>query len=351
MLIAIHQQAERFFRARYDDSWVPAYLEDRGFDASTQRTWQAGYAPNDWRALTRHLRALGFGDTAIEASGLARRTARGMLVDFFRDRAMLPIKEPDGTTIAFIGRSHDGDPKYLNSPRTPLYTKGTALFGVHALTLNSTPVITEGPLDSIAVTTASTGSLAGIAPCGTALTPDHVATLRAATNLRKVLIAFDGDRAGNEAAIRAYTLFKHVCTADAVVFPADQDPASVLRDAGPAALTQLLHSQTRPLADLVTDATIEPWLRSLQYAEGRLNALRSAGKAIATMAPRDVARQVARVAARLNFDHATVTETTTDSLTSRLAIGDFPLPPTIGGTTPTPSGRRRSERPPRGPTP
>ncbi|MCT9934948.1 toprim domain-containing protein [Planotetraspora sp. A-T 1434] len=353
MLIAIHQQAERFFRAHYDGSWVPTYLEQRGFDRFTQHHWRTGYAPNDWRALTNHLRDLGYGDTAIEASGLARRTTRGTLVDHFRDRAMFPIKEHDGTTVAFIGRSRDGDPKYLNSPRTPIYAKSQTLFGLHAITPDAKPVITEGPLDAIAVTLTGRGYLAGLALCGTALTSDQVKTLRAAKDLsgNGVLLAFDSDRAGREAAVRSYALFRHGCTAEAVMLPDGRDPADVLRHGGREALATLLHKQARPLADLVVDAAIEPWQRSIQDAEGRLNALRSAGRAIATLAPHDVARQVTRVAARLNFDHAMVTETAADSVTTRLAVGDFPAPPTTGSATPSTRGRGPSERPLRGPTP
>ncbi|GII56052.1 hypothetical protein Pth03_44410 [Planotetraspora thailandica] len=352
MLIAIHQQAELFFQAHHPSSWVPAYLHNRGFDVGIQHSWQIGYAPNDWRALTRHLRGLGFSDIAIKESGLGRRTSRGTLVDFFRDRAMLPIKDVDGTTIAFIGRSRDNEPKYLNSPRTPLYVKGNVLFGVHALTTGAKPVITEGPLDAIAVTTVGKAQLNGLAPCGTALTPDHVVALRAATDLSNgILIAFDGDAAGHAAAVRSYALFKDLCTAEAVMFPDGQDPAAVLHQAGPEALATILHTQNHPLADLVTDAAIEPWQHHLAYAEGRLNALRSVGKAIASMAPSDVPRQVARVAARLNVDHATVTETTVDFVTSRLALGDFPTPPTTASAPSSPIGRKPDERPLRGPTP
>ncbi|WP_204078917.1 toprim domain-containing protein, partial [Planotetraspora phitsanulokensis] len=130
-------------------------------------------------------------------------------------------KDPDGTTVAFIGRSRDGDPKYLNSPHTPIYAKGQTLFGLHAITTHSTPVITEGPLDAMAVTLAGQGCLTGLALCGTALTLDQVKVLGAATDLSNsgVLVAFDNDRAGQDAAVRSYALFKNVCAADALMLP------------------------------------------------------------------------------------------------------------------------------------
>ncbi len=351
MLIPIHQQAERFFLACHSSSWVPDYLAERGFDRSTQRAWHIGYAPSEWRALTNYLRGLGFSDTAIECSGLARRTSRGTLIDFFRDRTMFPIKSHDGTTIAFIGRSLDAEPRYLNSPKTPIYRKRQTLFGLHALTLDTIPVITEGPLDAIAVTLTGGEGLTGLALCGTALTADHVRVLTRSLDLSRVVLAFDGDQAGRAAAARSYPLFKGICTADAVMLSADRDPAGIFTEDGPAALATILTEQTRPLADLVVDAAIDRWQRSLEYAEGRVGALHSAGAAVAAMAPHDVARQIARVAERLGFDHATVTEAVTDCVTSRLAGGDFPAPLAFGATITRPKGRNPNERSLRGPTP
>ncbi|GLX02648.1 DNA primase [Microtetraspora sp. NBRC 16547] len=351
MLIPIHQQAERFFLLRYGSSWVPGYLAERGFDRSAQNRWRIGYAPGDWRALTNHLRSLGFGDSVIESSGLARRTSRGMLIDFFRDRAMFPIKDHNGTTIAFIGRALDGEPRYLNSPKTPIYRKRQTLFGLHALTPDTVPVITEGPLDSIAVTLAGGEGLTGLALCGTALTADQVRVLTRSLDLSRVVLAFDGDQAGRAAAARSYPLFKGVCAAEAVTLPVGRDPAGIFTEDGPTALATILTEQTHPLADLVVDAAIDPWQRSLEYAEGRVGALHSAGTAIAAMAPHDVARQIARVAAHLGFDHATVTEAVTDCVTSRLASGDFPASIAFGATTTRPKGRNPNERSLRGPTP
>src|SRR5690349_23252024 len=89
--------AARFFAARLAASWVPAYLAGRGFGEQTLRPWTVGYAPAGWRELISHLRDLGYGDAVIHAAGLARRTRRGALVDFFRDRAMFGIRWPDGT--------------------------------------------------------------------------------------------------------------------------------------------------------------------------------------------------------------------------------------------------------------
>ena len=96
-------------------------------DRPSSSSGRPGTRPPSWDALTRHLRALGFPDTVLEASGLARRSRRGTLIDTFRNRAMLPIRSADGTMIAFIGRAPDrsgpGVPKYLNSPQTACTTR------------------------------------------------------------------------------------------------------------------------------------------------------------------------------------------------------------------------------------
>src|SRR5581483_143966 len=131
-LVRVHEATARFFRDQLSGSWVPGYLNVRGFGPAIQQRWQAGYAPASWDALTCVLRAAGYSDTLIEASGLARRSRRGALIDTFRDRAMLPIHSSDGTMVAFIGRAHpsvSGTPKYLNSPHTSLYDKSSVLFG------------------------------------------------------------------------------------------------------------------------------------------------------------------------------------------------------------------------------
>src|SRR5258707_3754587 len=125
--------AARFCAACLAASWVPAYLAGRGFGEQALRPWTVGYAPAGWRALIAHLRDLGYGDAVIQAAGLARRTRRGALVDFFRDRAMFGIRWPDGTLAGFTGRARPGGrrpaPVYPNSRTTGLYRKGSLLFG------------------------------------------------------------------------------------------------------------------------------------------------------------------------------------------------------------------------------
>jgi len=117
VLSRVLADAERFYRAHLGDSWVPGYLTARGLDPATVKRWRIGYAPAGWTTLTSHLRRLGYRDAAIEAAGLARRSSRGTLIDHFRDRVMLAVRDERGAIVGFIGRAHPdagaGVPKYL----------------------------------------------------------------------------------------------------------------------------------------------------------------------------------------------------------------------------------------------
>jgi DNA primase len=310
--------AHRFFLSQLPGGWVPGYLGERGFDPAVQRRWEVGYAPKAWRALTDRLRALGYTGDAIVASGLGRRGPGGSLFDTFHDRVMLPLRDGDGTIRGFIGRRPDGadGPKYLNSPQTQIFRKRELLFGLYEtrdrLARGARPVITEGPFDAIAVHTAGP-HLAAVSPCGTTITTEQLNALGRHTALASagILLALDGDRTGHHAAVRAWDVLTQVPgpvgAVGAVLFGDGQDPAEVLRDGGCAILCEALQSEI-PLADVAVDAAIERHGGSLEFAEGRLAAARAAASAIARVPPAQVARQVARVAARLRIDPAIVTE-------------------------------------------
>ena len=386
-LCVLTEAAARFFVAEVDGSWVPGYLVGRGFGPEIRRSWSIGYAPAGWTGLTDHLRGLGFSAPVIEAAGLAKRSGRGPLIDVFRDRAMFPVRAADGSIMGFIGRAPPGaraGPVYLNSPTTPIYRKGSVLFGLHearpALAKGARPVIAEGPLDAIAITAAGRCAsgpyprYVGVAPCGTALTRSQ-ATLLAATGPlervecaiehvesgqnplpsrvncandtlaigrsaepRSVIVAFDGDRAGRRAAVRAFDLFRDVEDGNerqragravgpfrggvgevsAALFPAGGDPAGYFRDHGAAALGELLDAAV-PLADLVVDDKLTEFDRWLEFTDGRFAALRATAPLVAGLPVSQVARQVARIADRLNLSYAEVTEAVTTALSRRIA--------------------------------
>jgi hypothetical protein len=193
-------------------------------------------------------------------------------------------------------------PRYLNSPRTAAYVKGDLLFGLHearaGLARGAVPVIVEGPFDAIAVTLADPRRYAGLAPCGTALTTAQVAALASACDLGEagVLVALDGDRAGREAAVRAYGVLSAVTgNPVAVMLPSGRDPADILQADGAAALGAVFVQRAEPLARVVIDAHLDQWSARLGEAEGQLGALRSAASLIASMLPPGTADQVLSV--------------------------------------------------------
>jgi DNA primase len=325
-LVRVHDIAARFFRSQLTGSWVPGYLARRGLTPAVQDHWLAGYAPATWDALIRHLKNGGYTDAVIEASGLARRSRLGTLIDTFRDRAMFPIRSPDGTIIAFIGRAAEhadpAVPKYLNSPATSQYNKSKVLFGLwearDALAGGARPVIAEGPLDAIAITTAGQSKLGGVSCCGTAFTASHATVLSQAADLPAagVTVAFDADKAGRRAAVHAYHLLVPLTSKLAAAsLPPGRDPAQILAESGPHILATMLTERRRPLPDLVINTEVASWSRWLRYPEGQIRALRAAAPLIAAMPPAHVARQVARLAAILRLDHETVTEALTEALT------------------------------------
>jgi DNA primase len=351
-LAAVVEAAAQFFRAQAGGSWVPGYLAGRGFTADTQARWGVGFAPDAWTALTGHLRRQGFGDGELELAGVSKRSARGTLIDTFRDRAMLPVRLADGTVAGFTGRARPGTgrraPPYLNGPNTPLYRKGEVLFGLHeartAFASGACPVIAEGPLDAIAVSASGAGRYAGVAPCGTALTAAqvrllaqtpgalaagalaagalaagaHTHTAGTLAHPAGVIVAFDGDAPGRRAAVRAFGLLRDSDSDGAqqarwVPFTVGDDPAGVLEQRGPGALNDLLTGAV-PLADLVIDERVARFERWLEFPDGTFGALRDVAPVIASLPADQVARQVGRVASRLGLAHSEVTRAVIDAV-------------------------------------
>ena len=308
--------AMRFYDGQLIRSWVPAYLAERGLGIAALRHWQIGYAPGGWATLTGHLRALGHDDDAIQAAGLARISSRGTLIDHFRDRVMLPVHDQRGNIAGFLGRARPGAgpevPKYLNSPETSSYHKGSLLFGLHQardlLARGATPVIVEGPFDAIAVTVADPGHHAGLAPCGTALTSKQAAILAQAADLGStgVLVAFDDDPAGRKAAVRAHGILRTVSGRLQSAVLSGKDPAEILQTEGPEALRTVLRDQVQPLSAVVIDAHLAPWERRLHDPEGPLLAMRSTATVIAGLLPAGSAEAIRQITG--NRELATVDE-------------------------------------------
>jgi DNA primase len=233
------------------------YLADRGLDAPAQLKFGIGYAPSERFALKEHLGGLGISVADMVESGLL--VAGGDIqipYDRFRDRVMFPISDFAGRIVAFGGRALDKDApaKYLNSPETPLFHKGSLLYngaGARKAAHQGAPVIAvEGYVDVIAMVTA--GFDATVAPLGTALTEDQLALLWRMSD--EPVLCFDGDAAGHRAAYRAIDLaLPRIEPGRSLRFaslPQGHDPDDLIRSAGPAAMTDVL-TMARPLADVL----------------------------------------------------------------------------------------------------
>ena len=315
--LAVLRDAETYFTSQLAGSWAPGYLASRGISEATARDWHTGYAPAGWTALTCHLRGLGHDDREIQAAGLAKPSSRGTLIDIFRDRVMLPVYDAGRTLAGFIGRAHprtDSNPdvpKYLNSPETAGYKKGSLLFGLHqarpAFADGATPVIVEGPFDAIAVTTADPCRHAGLAPCGTALTSQQAALIGQAADLGRtgIIVAFDGDAAGRRATLRAHGILLPLTPKLQTVLLDGKDPAEILQHHGPDALRGVLRDRRQPLSALLIDVRIESWERRLDDPVGQYLAMLNVAVLIADLMPDEAAGQVRRITAGRelrNFD-------------------------------------------------
>jgi len=240
------------------ESPVARYLATRGLDAETAARFELGYAPDDWTALTAHLARAGVSREDATLAGLVVRRDRGDGVyDRFRGRLIFPIRTGSGDVAGFGGRViGEGEPKYLNSPETPLYHKGSVLYGLHPgrpeIARQGRVLVVEGYLDVIACH--RHGLTFAVAPLGTALTPEHAKLL--ARHAERVDLVFDGDNAGQAAARKAaavlapYSLEVRIAT-----LPAGEDPDSLLAAGGAEALEGHL-SAGRPMVDWLLEACL-----------------------------------------------------------------------------------------------
>ncbi|GAB4419974.1 MAG: DNA primase [Thermodesulfovibrionales bacterium] len=248
-LIEIHKEASRLFAEGLRRSKsASTYLRDRGIKEETIKVFSLGYAMRDWHCLYNYLKGRGFSDPLILQSGLASSGERGMY-DAFRDRIMFPICDIQGNVIAFGGRvMDDSQPKYLNSPDTPLFKKGETVYGLNlakeGIRKSGYAIITEGYFDVIACH--QYGFNNAIAPLGTALTAGHLRKLRRFT--KKVVLVFDGDDAGKAAAKKSIPiLFEQGFSASVLLLLEKDDPDSLLRRKGSDSFADMLSKAESPV--------------------------------------------------------------------------------------------------------
>ena len=248
----VMQSATRYYREQLKQSpRAIDYLKRRGLSGEIAAKFGIGYAPEGWQNLESVF--LNYQDANLLETGLVIENDEGKRYDRFRDRIMFPIINVRGQIIGFGGRVLDkGEPKYLNSPETPLFEKGRELYGLFqaqkAIRAEKMALVVEGYMDVVAL--AQLGVEYAVATLGTATTPYHIQKLLRLTE--QVVFCFDGDSAGRRAAWRALeNALPHLQDGKQLRFlflPPEHDPDSYIREHGKEAFEHLLGEEALPLS-------------------------------------------------------------------------------------------------------
>jgi len=238
-----------------------AYLEQRGVPSAIIDQYRLGYAPDpeasSWSYLAEQLVAKGLTPETLESAGLAVRKERGGQYDRFRSRIMFPITDMTGRVVAFGGRIlGEGKPKYMNSPESPIFNKSRLLFGLHqhreAIRRQRRSLVVEGNFDLLLLAVHGVDNV--VAPLGTALTRDHIHSLRGYGD--EVVLLFDADAAGLKAAMRSIPFFlAEQVDGRVALLPPGHDPDTYVRSEGPAGIASLVEN-ARPLAEFAFDTLV-----------------------------------------------------------------------------------------------
>jgi DNA primase len=262
-VIELNQWAMSWWEDQLNSQSAPAkaardYLDQRGITEETRKAFRLGFAPDRWDALSTHLRQKGATKEALEKSGLVVKKEEGGSYDRFRGRLMFPVIDPQGKPIAFGGRVLDpeGEPKYLNSPETAAYIKGRHLYGLNLtrdeIRRQGFAILVEGYLDLIVPYQIGVRNV--VASLGTALTPEQVKLI--GRFARKVVVNYDGDRAGVQAAKRAIeTILAEDLEVKVLVLPDNADPDDFIRKYG-AAEYQKRRGEAQPHIQFVIDQAV-----------------------------------------------------------------------------------------------
>lgn len=298
-------QATNFYRQQLRGArHAIDYLKGRGLTGEVAAKYAIGYAPDSWDALRGVFP--NYDDEALVESGLVidkgdEQGATRKRYDRFRDRIMFPIRNTKGQVIGFGGRVLGaGEPKYLNSPETPLFQKGSELYGLfearQAIRDNGYVLVTEGYMDVVALAQFDFGQ--AVATLGTACTPVHVQKLLRQTD--QVIFSFDGDAAGRRAARRALeACLPHATdnrTLRFLFLPTEHDPDSYIREHGHKAFEHMVHEAT-PLSQFLIGQVTED--KDLMTAEGRARAQFDARPMLQAMPPSALRLQVLRQLAQI----------------------------------------------------
>ncbi|SCF76975.1 DNA primase [Streptomyces sp. Ncost-T10-10d] len=288
-LVEAHKVAAQFYVEQLDSPEAEIgrkFLAERGFDQAAAAHFGVGYSPAGWDHLTRYLRGKGFSDKELITSGLSQDGRRGP-IDRFRGRLMWPISDTSGDVVGFGARKlrdDDNGPKYLNTPETAIYKKSQVLYGIDLakkdIAKASRAVVVEGYTDVMACHLA--GITTAIATCGTAFGGDHIKILRRLlmdNGSARVIFTFDGDAAGQKAALRAFEDDqKFAAETYIAIAPDNMDPCDLRLAKGDEAVRDLVEPRT-PLFEFALRQIVGRY--DLETPAGRGAALDEAAPVVA----------------------------------------------------------------------
>lgn len=304
-LVSAHAAAVEFYAEHLlgpDARPAREFLAQRGFDRDAAQRYGCGFAPASWDALSRHLRQQGFADAELVTAGLAREARSGSVIDRFRGRLLWPIRDIAGQVIGFGARrlrEDDDGPKYLNTPETPIYKKSQVLYGIDQakrdIAKQGRAVIVEGYTDVMACHLA--GVSTAVATCGTAFGAEHVTVLRRLlmdtdSFTGEVIFTFDGDEAGQRAALRAFDSDQRFVGRTFIAISPDRlDPCDLRLHKGDAAVRDLV-ARREPLVDFALRQVLVR--HDLDTVDGRVEAMRRAAPLVARLKDREKRPEYAR---------------------------------------------------------
>ncbi|MDK1473927.1 DNA primase [Streptomyces sp. 549] len=288
-LVEAHRAAAAYYAEQLDSPEAEIgrrFLDERGFDKAAAEHFGVGYSPAGWDHLTRFLRGRGFTDKELILSGISQDGRRGP-IDRFRGRLMWPIRDITGEVVGFGARKlreDDNGPKYLNTPETPLYKKSHVLYGIDLakrdIAKEGRAVVVEGYTDVMACHLA--GVTTAIATSGTAFGEGHIKILRRLlmdNSRSEVVFTFDGDAAGQKAALRAFEDDqKFAARTSIAISPGGMDPCELRLAKGDVAVRELVEGRSR-LFEFALRSVVDE--HDLDSAEGRSAALEAAAPIVA----------------------------------------------------------------------
>ncbi|WP_307794680.1 DNA primase [Winogradskya humida] len=304
-LISAHAAAAEFYQDQLGKAGARKareFLAQRGFGRDAAEKYGCGFAPEGWDLLAKHLRQKGFTHEELTAGGLAKPARSGSLIDRFRRRLMWPIRDLSGDVIGFGARKlfdDDDGPKYLNTPESPLYKKSHVLYGIdlakREMAKRGRAVIVEGYTDVMACHEA--GEPTAVATCGTSFGVDHIGVLRrllmdSDSFTGEIIYTFDGDAAGQKAALRAFEEDQRfVGRTFIAVSPDNMDPCELRLAKGDLAVRDMI-ARREPLVDFALRQTLGRF--DLDTVEGRVDAMRKAAPLVAKIKDREKRPEYAR---------------------------------------------------------